>query len=78
MARILLGEESKIKLLQISLSNDTVQRRVVDLSENIKEQVIAEIKIYNSDYSQFNLMKLPTLSLASNSWCFAHTCQKKT
>ena len=44
MTRIVLGEESKTKLLQIPLSNDTVQRRIADLSDNIKEQVIAEIK----------------------------------
>ena len=45
MARIVLGEESEMKLQQIPLSNDTVQRRIVELSDNIKkEQVVAEIK----------------------------------
>ena len=34
----------KIKLQQILLSNDTVQRRIAYMSDNIKEQVIAEIK----------------------------------
>ena len=44
MARIVHGEESKKKLQQILLSNDTVQWRIADLSNNIKEKVLAEIK----------------------------------
>ena len=44
MARIVLGPESEKKLIEISLSNDTVMRRIADLSVNIKEQVISEIK----------------------------------
>ena len=44
MAGIVLGEESKMKFQQIPLSNDIVQRRIVELFGNIKEQVIAEIK----------------------------------
>ena len=51
MARIVLGKESKIKLQQTLLSNDTAQRRIADLSDNIKERVIAEIK-----NSQFGLV----------------------
>ena len=66
MARIVLGEESEMKLQQIPLSNNTVQRRIVELSDN---------EIHNSDYSQFNLIKLPTLSLVSNFWCFADMSQ---
>ena len=37
MAKIVLGEESEMKLQQIPLSNDTVQRRIVELSDNIKK-----------------------------------------
>ena len=44
MVKIVLGEESKMKLQKIPLSNDIVQRRIVELSDNIKELVIAEIK----------------------------------
>ena len=72
MARIVLGEESKMKLQQIPLSNDTVHSRIANLSDNTKKQVNAE-KIHNSVYFQFNLMKLPTLPLVPNSWCFADT-----
>ena len=51
MARIVLGEESKIKLLQIPLSNDTVERRIADLSDNM--QVVAEIK--NLQFGLFSI-----------------------
>ena len=37
MTRIVLGEENKIKLQQIPLSNDTVQRKIADLSGSIKK-----------------------------------------
>ena len=63
MARIVLGEESKMKLQQISLSNDTVKRRIADLSDNIKEQVIAEIK--NSQFGLFSIQLNETTDLAS-------------
>ena len=77
MARSVLGEESKMKLQQISLSNDTVQLRIPDLSDNIKEQVIEEIK--NSQLALFSIQldKTTDVPLAPNSWCFAETCQKK-
>ena len=29
---------------QISLSNDTIERRISDMSEDVKEQVINELK----------------------------------
>uniref|UniRef100_UPI00358F884D protein FAM200C-like n=1 Tax=Myxine glutinosa TaxID=7769 RepID=UPI00358F884D len=44
MARILLGEEAEKKFNKTSLSNNTVQRRIADLSSDITGQVIAEIK----------------------------------
>ena len=42
--KILLGESSEAKMKQISLSNDTIQRRISEMSENVKEQVIDEIQ----------------------------------
>ena len=52
-----------MKLQQIPLLKDTVQRRIADLSDNTKDQANVEIK--NSQFGlfsiQFNLMKLPTL-----------------
>ena len=44
MAGIVLVEENKMKWQQISLSKDTVQRRIVDLSDNIKEQAITQLQ----------------------------------
>ncbi|XP_068207495.1 protein FAM200C-like [Palaemon carinicauda] len=41
---ILFGEESQRKLSKISLSDNTVKRRIDELSEDIKEQVLDKIK----------------------------------
>ena len=42
--KLVLGESSEAKMRQISLSNDTIQRRISDMSEDVKEQVINEMK----------------------------------
>ena len=43
-ACIVLGKEAEKKLAAISLSNNTIQRRIKDLSLDIKSQVVQEIK----------------------------------
>ena len=42
---IVLGKEAEKKLAAILLSNNTIQRRIKDLSLDIKSQVVQEIKI---------------------------------
>ena len=44
MADIVLGKEAAKQLHQVSLSNDIMHDRIVDLSEDILEQVVAGIK----------------------------------
>ncbi|XP_065639505.1 zinc finger BED domain-containing protein 5-like [Hydra vulgaris] len=44
IVRLLFGEETAKKVDNISLSNTTVKRRLTDISSNIKENVINEIK----------------------------------
>ena len=44
IADIVLGKEAAKKLQQISLSNDVIHNRIIDMSEDILEQVIADIK----------------------------------
>ncbi|KAK1345281.1 LOW QUALITY PROTEIN: hypothetical protein QTO34_013992 [Cnephaeus nilssonii] len=44
IVRVMIGEEFVIKLSAISLSNDTVCRRIDDMSADILNQVIQEIK----------------------------------
>uniref|UniRef100_A0A0P4VR47 Uncharacterized protein n=1 Tax=Scylla olivacea TaxID=85551 RepID=A0A0P4VR47_SCYOL len=44
MVKLVLGEKSAEKLNAISLSNNAVQRRISQISDDIKEQVIQEIK----------------------------------
>ncbi|KAF2346202.1 protein of unknown function DUF4371 [Trinorchestia longiramus] len=43
-ANTVLGEEGQRKLIKISLSDNTVKRRIDELSEDIKEQVLDKIK----------------------------------
>ena len=43
-ADIVLGKEAAKKLQQVSLCNDIIHNRIVDMSEDILEQVVAEIK----------------------------------
>ena len=42
--KLVLGDASVTKLKQISLSHNTIQRRILDMSENVKKQVVNEIK----------------------------------
>ena len=44
MVRLVVGEDATRKLDDISVSNDTVSRRMNEISLNIKEQVLDEIK----------------------------------
>ena len=44
MVKLALSEESAKKVNTISLSNNTVHRRISQLSDDIKEEVIQEIK----------------------------------
>ena len=43
-ARIVLNKDAISKLEQISMSNDTIKSRIVDMSNNIKHQVITKIQ----------------------------------
>lgn len=44
MVKLILGEKSAEKLTIISLSNNTVQLRICQISADIEEKVIQEIK----------------------------------
>jgi len=40
----LFGETSKANMRRISLSSDTAQRRISDMPEDVKDQIITEMK----------------------------------
>ena len=42
--RLMLGEDNVKKLAPLSISNNTVHRRIVDMSEYVKLQVVSEMK----------------------------------
>ncbi|XP_076325489.1 protein FAM200C-like [Tachypleus tridentatus] len=44
MAKIVLDKEAEKKLQQVSLSNDVIHNRIIDMSVDILEQVVADIK----------------------------------
>ena len=44
MVEIMIGSETKKKIQQVSLSNDTIRRRVDDMAANVCQQVCFEIK----------------------------------
>ena len=44
MADIVLGKDAVKRLQQLSLFNDVIHDRIVDMSEDILEQVVADIK----------------------------------
>lgn len=45
MANILLGEKASNEIDKIPLSNDTVQRRIIAMAENVKNQLIARLRL---------------------------------
>ena len=44
MVRLMIGEEARRKIQQIPLSNDTIRKPIGDISLDIREQVVAEIR----------------------------------
>ena len=45
MAELILGKEAEKKLAAVSLSNNTVQRRNCSMANDIKDQVVQQIKL---------------------------------
>uniref|UniRef100_K7GAE1 Uncharacterized protein n=1 Tax=Pelodiscus sinensis TaxID=13735 RepID=K7GAE1_PELSI len=69
MVRLVLGEEAARQLNVISVSNDTVSRRINEMSQNISEQVVDEIK--KSPLFAMQLDELTNVTLCSQLLVFA-------
>ena len=61
MVKLILGETSAKKIQQVSLSNDTIKRRISLMATDIKQQVIAEIK----SFSMFSIQVDESTDVAS-------------
>ena len=55
MVRLVVGDDAARKLDDLSMSNETVSRLINEISQDIKEQVVDELKISPSlQYSWTN------------------------
>ena len=66
LVKLMLGETSAKKIQQVSLSNDTIKRRISLMSTDVKQQVIAEIK--SSPIFSIKSTNQSTLHHAQSSW----------
>ena len=44
MAKVMLGDKAEQKISKIPLSNNIIQRRIIDLPDNIEQSVMAKLK----------------------------------
>ena len=69
MVRLVVGEDAARKLNDISVSNNTVSRRIDEISQNISEQVVDEIK--KSPLFAIQLDESTDVSMSSQLMVFA-------
>ena len=70
MVKLILGETSTKKIQQVSLSNDTIKRRISLMATDIKQQIIAEIK----SSSVFSIQLDKSTDVASCSQLLVFVC----
>jgi len=44
MVKVMLGDKAEQDISKIPLSNNTIQRRIISLSDNIEQSVLAKLK----------------------------------
>ena len=76
MADIILGDGAARKLKQVALSNDTITRRIKDLSIDIRDQLISDLKASPLKIS-IQLDESTDVSNCSQLICFVRYIKKK-
>ena len=71
MTDIMLGKDAERKLASVSLSNSTIQRRIKDLSDDIKCQVVEKIKTTPFGLFAMQIDKSTDISLCAQLMVFA-------
>ena len=64
LVKHVIGDEAVSKLNSVSVSNNTIQRRITEMSTDIKEQVIAEVQ-----GSKYGFAIKPTCQTTHSLWC---------
>lgn len=65
MVNRVFGDASELKIQQISLSNDTMKRRINEISDDIKEKVIQDIKSSPAGMFAIQLVESTDVSLCA-------------
>jgi len=61
MVKVMLGDKAEQESRKNLLSNNTIQRRIMDLSDNTEQSVLAKLKIISSLYKSINLLTSSTM-----------------
>jgi len=75
MADVVLGRDAEKKLTTVSLSNNMIQRRIKDLSCDIKSQVAEQIETAPFGYFAIQLDQSTDISLCLQLMMFAMCLQ---
>ena len=67
LVKHVIGDEAVSKINSVSVSNNKIQRRITEMSTDIKEQVIQKYRDQNMDLT-YNWTNLPTCQTAHSFW----------
>ena len=69
MVNIILGDTAEQEITKLPLSNNTIQRRILYLSNNIGENVISKFKIVALLFKSMNTLTSEIMSETDDGYC---------